>query len=181
MSTQTPSVQIEINSWSAHANAFLAVLAHGTPAGKALCKREILRMAQIADLGVTALNTLVAINDSEPERLTGLEADMRKQIGVLIAQGVALSNAPQAPQSYIEAQADDVAIAPAASVAIGLLAKKHCGVELPLDVCRSNAGFYIGTFGDDGPCSRESVQYWPTREAAQQALATGTWTQRTEP
>ena len=32
--------------------------------------------------------------------------------------------------------------------------------RLPLQVCESRAGFYIGTLNQDGtPCSRESVEY----------------------
>lgn len=42
----------------------------------------------------------------------------------------------------------------------------------------SNAGFYIGTLDEEGPASRESVEYYPSRELAQQALDKGTWTQR---
>ena len=63
---------------------------------------------------------------------------------------------------------------------IGKLALEYCGVSLPLEVLRSGAGFYIGTF-NDGPCSRESVEYFPTESKAASALAEGTWTQRSEP
>ena len=63
----------------------------------------------------------------------------------------------------------------------GLLAKAYCNKHLPLTVLQSARGFYIGTASEDGPCSRESVQYWPSQDAAEQALATGMWTQRTEP
>ena len=62
----------------------------------------------------------------------------------------------------------------------GFLARTFGGVVLPLKVLHSAAGFYIGTF-DDGPYSRESVEHWPNQDAADQALATGNWTQRTEP
>lgn len=64
---------------------------------------------------------------------------------------------------------------------IGLLAKAYCNKHLPLTVLQSARGFYIGTASEDGPCSRESVQYWPSQDAADQALATGMWTQRSEP
>ena len=65
----------------------------------------------------------------------------------------------------------------------GLLAREYCGLRLPLQVLRSAAGHYIGTFDESGPVSRESVEYWPTREAAQAALEAGgdAWTQREEP
>ena len=47
----------------------------------------------------------------------------------------------------------------------GLLALAYVGKRLPLQVLRSAAGHYIGTF-DDGPASRESVEYFPSHEAA---------------
>jgi hypothetical protein len=62
----------------------------------------------------------------------------------------------------------------------GSLALASVGKRLPLQVLRSAAGHYIGTF-DDGPVSRESVEYFPTREAARHALETGAWTQRQHP
>lgn len=53
------------------------------------------------------------------------------------------------------------------------------GATLPVEVLESGAkGFYIGTADDDGPYSRESMEYWPSREEAANALDTGTWTQR---
>ncbi|HGO9469077.1 TPA: hypothetical protein RG919_005470 [Pseudomonas aeruginosa] len=55
----------------------------------------------------------------------------------------------------------------------GKRALAHLRLELPLQVLMSNAGFYIGTLDEEGPASRESVEYYPSRELAQQALATG--------
>ncbi|MAY27023.1 MAG: hypothetical protein CMK02_12100 [Polycyclovorans sp.] len=63
----------------------------------------------------------------------------------------------------------------------GLLALAYVGKSLPLQVLRSAAGHYIGTFDDDGPVSRESVEYFPSHEAARHALETGAWTQRQYP
>ena len=60
----------------------------------------------------------------------------------------------------------------------GKLALEYCKVQLPLQVLRSAAGYYIGTFDDEsGPCTRESVEYWAKREDAKEALDTGFWTQ----
>jgi len=59
----------------------------------------------------------------------------------------------------------------------GLLALAYVGKRLPLQVLRSAVGHYIGTF-DDGPVSRESVEYFSSHEAARHALETGAWTQR---
>lgn len=63
----------------------------------------------------------------------------------------------------------------------GVLAREYCGVRLPLEVLKTPAGFYIGTWGAYGPCSRESEEYWPQQALAEQALSSGNWTQRAEP
>lgn len=47
-----------------------------------------------------------------------------------------------------------------------------CGVTPKLEVHRSPAGYYIGTYCHCGPYSRES-DYFETREAAQKALDSG--------
>lgn len=59
----------------------------------------------------------------------------------------------------------------------GLNALQCCGVELPVQVLRSQAGFYIGTMDSDGPVSRESAEYYKTVYRALQALRHGSWTQ----
>ncbi|MDK9702516.1 MAG: hypothetical protein OEL20_05205 [Sulfuritalea sp.] len=56
-----------------------------------------------------------------------------------------------------------------------------CGMQTFYDVLavlESAAGFYIGLADSTGPVSRESERYWPTREQAQEALATGRWIRR---
>ncbi|MCO1673345.1 hypothetical protein FA459_28440 [Pseudomonas aeruginosa] len=55
----------------------------------------------------------------------------------------------------------------------GKRALAHLRLELPLQVLMSNAGFYIGTLDEEGPASRESVEYYPSRDLAQQALDNG--------
>lgn len=62
----------------------------------------------------------------------------------------------------------------------GFLARQH-GYDLVLKVQRSAAGFYLGTSDHEGPVTRESQEYWPTREEASAALAGVEgidWTQR---
>lgn len=49
------------------------------------------------------------------------------------------------------------------------------GTVLPFRVLKSGAGYYIGTYDEQGPYSRESQRYWRTREQAQKALDTGRW------
>lgn len=61
---------------------------------------------------------------------------------------------------------------------IGSLAMTCSGKRLPLIVMNSFAGWYLGTSEDGMPYTRESVQYWPTQFAANEALATGNWTQK---
>ncbi len=63
----------------------------------------------------------------------------------------------------------------------GLLAHEYCGKRIEVAVLRSAAGYYIGTFDEDGPVSRESNEYWPTSSAAQEALDTHCWTQKETP
>jgi len=65
--------------------------------------------------------------------------------------------------------------------AIGKLAKEYCGKSLPLQVLQTPRGFYIGTASDEGPCSRESEEYFGTRPQAETALAAGQWTQKQTP
>ncbi len=69
-----------------------------------------------------------------------------------------------------------------APMVYGVLAMAWCHKRLELQVLHSAAGFYIGTMDpDEGPCSRESVEYFPTRDAAVAALQSGSWTQKANP
>jgi len=63
----------------------------------------------------------------------------------------------------------------------GVLAKNLCGVTLPIQVIQSANGFYIGTMEEGMPYSRESVEYWPSQEAAETAFTSGHWTQKKYP
>ncbi len=68
-----------------------------------------------------------------------------------------------------------------ARVQFGALAQA-AGQQRELQVCKSAAGFYLGTFDDDGaPFTRESQEYWGRREKAEQALQSGKWTQKQQP
>jgi uroporphyrinogen-III decarboxylase len=54
-----------------------------------------------------------------------------------------------------------------------------CKASLPIQVCLSGAGFYIGQWCNNcGPINRLSVDYYGTREEAQKALDTKTWKRR---
>ncbi len=48
----------------------------------------------------------------------------------------------------------------------------ECGMELPLRIYQSNAGYYVGTWCNCGPYSRESTYYQTLREAVH-ALESG--------
>ncbi|MFT3803482.1 MAG: hypothetical protein QM766_20000 [Burkholderiaceae bacterium] len=71
--------------------------------------------------------------------------------------------------------------AKARAESIGYLALAYTSKRLPLQIRHSAAGHYIGTADDDGPVSRESVEYFRSQHAADRALATGRWQQRLEP
>ena len=69
-----------------------------------------------------------------------------------------------------------------ATKAYGFLAAKYGHSQRELQVCRSAAGFYIGTLGDDGtPFTRESVEYFETSELCEAALTNGGWEQKPQP
>lgn len=55
------------------------------------------------------------------------------------------------------------------------------GETRPLEVLRSAAGYYIGTQEDGMPYSRDSQEYFASREEAQEALEEGTFTLRLHP
>jgi hypothetical protein len=63
----------------------------------------------------------------------------------------------------------------------GKLALEYCKKRLELKVLKSNNGYYLGTFNDEGPCSRESLEYWKTQDLAEKAMASGDWTQKDTP
>jgi len=52
---------------------------------------------------------------------------------------------------------------------------EDCGVSPDPQVCKSGAGYYVGTYCDCGPYSRESG-YFKTKEAAEEALGSGSYT-----
>lgn len=66
----------------------------------------------------------------------------------------------------------------------GLLALEHGGKRLPLQVLQCAAGFYLGTQDENGPYSRESLDYWGSETEAQIALEGiegKDWVQRQHP
>ena len=55
---------------------------------------------------------------------------------------------------------------------------KDCNTTMSLRVCRSAAGHYIGYECSCGPYSRESMDYYPTNDAAREELEAGTYRPR---
>lgn len=66
---------------------------------------------------------------------------------------------------------------------MSLQCRECFGMELELRVLRNPAGrYYIGTLDEDGrPFTRDSVEYWRSREEASAALESGSFTIRTHP
>jgi hypothetical protein len=61
----------------------------------------------------------------------------------------------------------------------GYLTHAATHLLLPNQICKSAAGFYIGTvMPDTDPGARESVEYWTRRADAEQSLTARRWTQR---
>jgi hypothetical protein len=155
-------------TWVASLAAMLAVFESGTPKGRSLAKQNLQRMAELADLAVDAVKTVERIVTDDHVRGTDICA--------VITEARRLSHArpgdnsrehPAAPSPDGEA-----------ARACGVLAKGLANLELPLDICCCGCGYYIGTFCDAQPYTRESHEYWPHRKDAAQALQTGAWTQR---
>ncbi len=62
------------------------------------------------------------------------------------------------------------------------LCKTILGIDVPLVVLRSAAGYFIGAEDENGsPLSRDSAEYYRTHEEATRALEEGSFTQRLEP
>jgi hypothetical protein len=62
------------------------------------------------------------------------------------------------------------------------LCRTILGMDVPLVVLRSAAGYFIGAEDEDGsPLSRDSVEYYRAQEEATRALEEGSFTQRPHP
>ncbi len=64
---------------------------------------------------------------------------------------------------------------------LSYLATKCFGHDVKLGVWQSGAGFYLGHWDMEGPVSRDSEEYWETKEEAETALKDNSWTQRVHP
>lgn len=163
-------VRASDSSWVASLVPMLAVFESGTPKGRSLAKQNLQRMAELADLAIDAVMTIERIVTEEHVR----GADVR----MVMAEAQRLSTARPAdnsPDGHAAASSNGQVV-----TVCGVLAKTLSNLELPLDVCYCVQGFYIGTFCDAQPYTRESNEYWPHRHDAALALKTGAWTQRAQ-
>lgn len=185
----TNDITIGLSStWSEYAVALIALAFDGNAEGKALAKHELKRMAAVADLAASAMKIVARQAEGlgvwkEHEQLEatrvvlaschrdhGADTDRPEQSvdnGALADVEKPLQQTAQSAQQH---------------PAYGVLAKHFCKREMPLQVLYSAAGFYLGTL-DEGrmPLSRESKEFWPSRERARDALQSGEWTQRITP
>lgn len=63
-------------------------------------------------------------------------------------------------------------------VHFGFLALALHGKRLPLVVLASNDGFFLGTAEGEAAVTQESTEHFASAQLAQEALASGSWTQR---
>ena len=164
-------IAIDAPTWVASLGPILAVYQSGTPKGSWLAKQNLQRMAELADLATSAVQTL--------ERIVCDDHVRGDDISQVLADGKRLCNAKPADNTIDHHSSPS----PAGEVSaeFGLLAKRLSSLELPLDVCYCARGFYVGTFCDAQPYTRESEEYWQRRELVVDAMRNHTWTQRTAP
>jgi hypothetical protein len=165
--------QLVPHTWSEAINLLLAAHLYGTSAGRKLARAHIGHMANVADIGCAAIALL-------REQASTEAAVFRGQVDQLLAQAKAILDA--APATGLDVGAPS----PESSslhhpTEVGRLARQLTGQDFELQVCYCAVGFYLGTVRDDEPFTRESVEYWPRREQATTALATGNWRQRAQP
>lgn len=156
-------------TWANTLPVLLSLTRDGKGEAVGFARLEFQRMAATADLCNEALALLAKLAE------TG-EYDSAELVR-LVAQASRLASSGTLP---VGAMADSKASTETVRTQYGVLAAQ-CGQRLPLEVLYSAAGWYIGTCLDDMPYSRESVQYWPKRELAAQALTSGKWSQKQNP
>ena len=182
------TVAIGPQSWQDILPTLLALLTSGTAQGQSIAKRELQRMAAAADLSTAAWSALGEFasrgEQTLPAALLAAPATADQGPGAPGADhssvGADHSSADHStadlagvgPSDNDLAAADD----PSPGTRYGKLARAE-GKLLPLEVCYSAAGFYLGTYCNEQPFSRES-EYFPSRDTATRALQSGEWTQR---
>lgn len=160
-------IDIGPRGWVEALPLFLALLESGTHEGKRQAREQLRQMARVADLGALAVERLGQLGDI---------AFVEVQLAAAGVCRAAATNDPRRSElSLGTTQAVDAA-RPVAQIASAAL-----GRPVPLEICYSARGFYLGTYVDAEPNSRESVEYWHKREEAEAAMASGRWTQKQQP
>lgn len=170
------TIDLGLRSWDEAVRLLLAAHLHGTPDGQRLAEAHLVRMAQVADLAQNAVSLL----DRLPEAVMAPLGERWTQLRATLLQNAVMlspSSAPEAAPASLSTEGVKSDGGEPAAPRLGLLAQR-AGKDLPLEICYSAAGFYLGTYDDQGPYTRESQEYWPKREQAQRALEAGLWTQR---
>lgn len=178
-------IHVGLRSWAEALPLLVAVLTDGTAQGRALAHRELERMAAAADIGSAALSALAEfVNiedraDGSMPRSAQEVFDRARQWGAPCVPPADTATADLFAASKEPPATDFESGGLLSAGPIGELAQHIGGKRLPLEICYSAAGFYLGTFFEGQPYSRES-QYFPRRELAQAALANRDWIQRAE-
>jgi hypothetical protein len=177
MANPTGCIQIGPLGWADTWPALQALLCDGNEIGREYAKREMKRMAEAADLATEVLDGVLAFLDTlgDDQKLT-LPPLLRALLNRDRLPDTACTGQESRADMAIE-ERDAASAVPLRRARVGQLAKA-AGHRLPLEVLYSAAGFYIGTCLEGMPYSRESAEYFRRREAAENALANDTWTQR---
>lgn len=183
-------VQLVPNNWEECIDLLLAAHVHGTGTGRALARANFTHLARLADLSADVLShlrTCPAISDqawtTKCQELIGRanalwhaapSTDLQAYEG-----GEPSTNSPDEQTADAGEPVVDKQLATCRpDVQHGKLAAAAGRPDLELQVLYSAAGFYIGTWSEAGPYTRESREYWPRRTQAEKALKNRDWTQR---
>ncbi len=170
--TSAPKLSISLElTWTSSLMPLLAVYEAGSPKGRSLAKQNLQLMAELADLALNAVRTI--------ERMVTENHVRDDDVLLVISEARRLSDARPCDNS--REHAGSPSPVGDAAAPCGVLAKRLSQLDLPLDVCYNARGYYIGTFCDAQPYTRESEEHWARRELAAAALKSGDWTQRTAP
>lgn len=176
--------QLVPHTWEDAINPMLTAHLYGTPAGRKTMQAHLAHMARFADLAYAAVALL------NRRREIGAEQWERQAGELVVLAKVLADNAPSSDLDDAHLAASTPASPAPASIdghtvkdvpQYGRLARQLTHEAFELEVCYCAAGFYLGTVRDNQPFTRESVEYWPRRELASTALATGRWKQRAQP
>ncbi|MGM9489613.1 hypothetical protein [Ideonella sp. YS5] len=165
------AIDIGLHLWEDAVRILLVAHRCATHEGRRDAEAHLVRMARTADLAVEAVTLLSHL---PPHVTTHLDDESSRRRINLLRRAQEASRRSESEPARVANSVDQ----PSTSTPRhGMLAQRF-GQRLELQICYCAAGFYLGTYSADGPFTRESREYWRTREQAQRALETGHWTQR---